>query len=225
MKEASQFQGASSRANRLSEHHKTRGETKVFFNEPLMSQTGCYLPIQMSAQEFRIAQVPLLIIILASCGTKVLLSTQVPQEMSQTDISRLSRNAMADLFNRSSNSPNNSCNPNRFIYALAGLLFTADSPHPFGGPKRRPGWALFCGKSPQDLLTYIIDEAFRVHWECRGNDAIRIVAVCANEAVELHDRRNKDVTDELVLKGLKKAGHIAWNGAYLMPKVLRYFRV
>ncbi|KAI8622082.1 hypothetical protein BC830DRAFT_1090708 [Chytriomyces sp. MP71] len=109
----------------------------------------------------------------------------------------------------------------RQIYALAGVLFCATKPLPFGGSKSKPGYAKYKGKGATTLLQFIISEAFSAAWAFKGRDAIDAVVRAANSVVEVHCAGHKDTIDELLLRGLRKAGHIKWAGEWHVPEALR----
>ncbi|KAJ3351927.1 hypothetical protein HDU83_008450 [Entophlyctis luteolus] len=156
--------------------------------------------------------------------------------------------------------------PDRLVYALAGILFTARSPLPFGGSKRYPGYAAFSGPTPDLLLRFIVTGAFSdmdttdfstiVHtgvsnslnssfdatmWATvqardysssqlavaqatRVSSCLEYVVHAANHVVTQHRLiGTKDECDELVLRGMQRAGHIAWSRSdWLIPQHLRF---
>ncbi|KAJ3021749.1 UNVERIFIED_CONTAM: hypothetical protein HDU68_009487 [Siphonaria sp. JEL0065] len=113
--------------------------------------------------------------------------------------------------------------PHRFIYCVAGRLFFAAAPLPFGGPRISPGFADFEGKDAEELLAFIISGAYKVYWNLRGRSALEAVVESVNNILDWHMRGMKDDLDELCLKGLKKAGHIEWFGGVDVPKHLRSY--
>ncbi|KAJ3063305.1 hypothetical protein HDU98_000872 [Podochytrium sp. JEL0797] len=104
--------------------------------------------------------------------------------------------------------------PYRLVYALAGRLFDAQSPTPFGGPsKATPGYAKFNGTNAQDLLKYIISETINT-----GNKSmVEYVAKAVNSLLDAHFSGDKERVDEQMLRGMKKAGHIQWHGQFVIP--------
>ncbi|KAJ3019321.1 UNVERIFIED_CONTAM: hypothetical protein HDU68_010722, partial [Siphonaria sp. JEL0065] len=62
--------------------------------------------------------------------------------------------------------------PDRILYIASGLVFVADSPLPFGGPKTLPGYVQYTGSTPQDLLEYIVSSAYKFYWGYRGKMAL-----------------------------------------------------
>ncbi|KAJ3235679.1 hypothetical protein HDU81_000240 [Chytriomyces hyalinus] len=113
--------------------------------------------------------------------------------------------------------------PSRLIYITAGLAFDAASPKPFGGPKTHPGYADFEGATVNSLLHYLVEASFKRYWTYRGREALDFVVRCVNQARELHYAGNADVLNELMLKGMKKAGHIPWNTTSVtIPEALRH---
>ncbi|KAI9338977.1 hypothetical protein BDR26DRAFT_1007939 [Obelidium mucronatum] len=112
---------------------------------------------------------------------------------------------------------NTRVNPSRLIYCLAGLLFYAWAPLPFGGPKASPGYASFTGATAYKLLQFIVNGSIAKYWEGRGRDALDLVVMSANKVLDLHSYGAKDVLDELLLKGMKKSGYISFYGAARIP--------
>ncbi|KAI8830394.1 hypothetical protein BJ741DRAFT_581430 [Chytriomyces cf. hyalinus JEL632] len=110
----------------------------------------------------------------------------------------------------------------RLIYITAGLMFTPASPMPFGGPKTRPGYTEYIGTTVVSLLLYLVESSFKRYWTCRGREALDFLVGCANKARNLHFAGDADVLNELMLKGIKKAGHIAWNKPVRIPEALRH---
>ncbi|KAI8828706.1 hypothetical protein BJ741DRAFT_625336 [Chytriomyces cf. hyalinus JEL632] len=110
----------------------------------------------------------------------------------------------------------------RCIYILAGFMFWPHSALPFGGPKGNPGFAQFNGDTPQDLLRFIVTGAVKKYRHMRGRDALDLVVGCANKVLELEQLGAKDVLDEYMLKGMKKAGHVPFFGASYIPPRLQH---
>ncbi|KAI8836925.1 hypothetical protein BJ741DRAFT_577710 [Chytriomyces cf. hyalinus JEL632] len=117
---------------------------------------------------------------------------------------------------------NSKISPSRLIYITAGLAFEPASPKPFGGPKIHPGYVEYGGTTVASLLQYLIESSFKRYWACRGREALDFVASCVNRARKLHYAGNADILNELMLKGMKKAGHIAWNKSATIPEALRH---
>ncbi|KAJ3253684.1 hypothetical protein HDU77_004440, partial [Chytriomyces hyalinus] len=111
---------------------------------------------------------------------------------------------------------------NRLIYITAGLMFTPAAPTPFGGSKTRPGYTEYIGTTVASLLLYLVESSFKRYWTCRGREALDFLVCCANKARQLHFAGDADVLNELMLKGIKKAGHIAWNKPVKIPEALRH---
>ncbi|KAJ3195429.1 hypothetical protein HDU82_002126 [Entophlyctis luteolus] len=110
----------------------------------------------------------------------------------------------------------------RLIYALAGTMFFAWAPMPFGGARSSPGFTTFSGASAADLLHYIVAESFAMYWQLKGRDALDFTVASANEVLDLHYRQDKENLDERMLKGMKKAGHIRWQGQNIIPAHLAH---
>ncbi|KAI9351978.1 hypothetical protein BDR26DRAFT_850155 [Obelidium mucronatum] len=111
----------------------------------------------------------------------------------------------------------------RLIYALAGILFNSKSPKPFGGPKMKSGFLNYCGTSPSDLLEYIITDAYKEASKSNSTKALKFVVNSVNRLTDLHFRGMKDEVDELMLRGMRKAGHIDWFKAANIPLRLKHF--
>ncbi|KAJ3224633.1 hypothetical protein HDU78_010866, partial [Chytriomyces hyalinus] len=111
---------------------------------------------------------------------------------------------------------------NRLIYITAGLMFTPAAPTPFGGSKTRPGYTEYIGTTVASLLLYLVESSFKRYWTCRGREALDFLVCCANKARKLHFVGDADGLNELMLKGIKKAGHIAWNKPVRIPEALRH---
>ncbi|KAJ3015522.1 UNVERIFIED_CONTAM: hypothetical protein HDU68_012693, partial [Siphonaria sp. JEL0065] len=116
---------------------------------------------------------------------------------------------------------NKKCHPHRLIYCTAGRLFFSAAPLPFGGPRINPGYTEFQGKDADELLTYIISAAYKVYWNSRGQAGLNVVVEVVNLVLDWQDQGLKDHLDELLMKGLKKAGHIEWFGPANVPVHLR----
>ncbi|KAI9328799.1 hypothetical protein BDR26DRAFT_41528 [Obelidium mucronatum] len=139
-----------------------------------------------------------------------------PADRSAMDLLTQSHAAILTCFK------NTQCHPHRFIYCLAGRLFFSAAPLPFGGPRKTPGYAAFEGEDPDQLLSFIIEAAFKVYWNARGRAGLEIIVETVNLILDWHKQRRKDELDELMLKGMKKAGHIPWFGASSILEPLRH---
>ncbi|TPX57435.1 hypothetical protein CcCBS67573_g09251 [Chytriomyces confervae] len=137
-------------------------------------------------------------------------------EKSRPSIIRESSLAIQSFFS------NSKVPPSRLIYITAGLAFEPTSPKPFGGPKTHPGYVEYDGKTVASLLEYLVESSFKRYWACRGREALDFVAGCVNRARKLHYAGNADILNELLLKGMKKSGHIAWNKSATIPEALRH---
>ncbi|KAI8607719.1 hypothetical protein BC830DRAFT_1157970 [Chytriomyces sp. MP71] len=114
-----------------------------------------------------------------------------------------------------------SIHSDRIIYALAGLIFTPKSPTPYGGPKLKPGYVLYKGNTPSSLLSWIVTQAYNQYWTTLDPAILPFLVQSFQRVVELVTRGERDSINEVMMKGLKKAGHIAWNGAAYLPPHLR----
>ncbi|TPX64951.1 hypothetical protein CcCBS67573_g08268 [Chytriomyces confervae] len=110
----------------------------------------------------------------------------------------------------------------RLIYITAGLMFDPASPLPFGGPKTQPGYVDYFGTTVTSLLRYLVGASFKWYWACRGRAALDFLARSVNKARKLHFAGNGDLLNKLMLKGMKKAGHIEWSGSVSIPEALRH---
>ncbi|TPX58336.1 hypothetical protein CcCBS67573_g09174 [Chytriomyces confervae] len=137
-------------------------------------------------------------------------------EKSRPSIIRKSSSAIQSFFS------NSKVSPSRLIYITAGLAFDPASPKPFGGPKTHPGYVEYDGTTVASLLQYLVESSFKRYWACRGREALDFVASCVNRARKLHYAGNADILNELMLKGMKKAGHIAWNKSATIPEALQH---
>ncbi|KAJ3384553.1 hypothetical protein HDU80_000906, partial [Chytriomyces hyalinus] len=117
---------------------------------------------------------------------------------------------------------NTAVSSSRLIYITAGLMFDPASPKPFGGPKLQPGYVDYVETTVLSLLQFLVVSSFRWYWACRGRDALDFLARSVNKARKLHLTGNADFLNELMLKGMKKAGHIQWSGPVRIPEFLRH---
>ncbi|KAI9346172.1 hypothetical protein BDR26DRAFT_122777 [Obelidium mucronatum] len=114
-------------------------------------------------------------------------------------------------------------NPGRLIYALAGACFHAKAPLPFGGRKATPGFAAFQGRTVQEVLVFIIEGMYTTHWKLGTKVVVKFVCDAVNRVVGLQKSGGcKDTLDELMMRGMKRSGHIDWFGAHYIPKWLRH---
>ncbi|KAI8609097.1 hypothetical protein BC830DRAFT_1208195 [Chytriomyces sp. MP71] len=112
--------------------------------------------------------------------------------------------------------------PHRFAYALAGLLFAPKSPAPFGGARMTPGYVSFTGPDAAALLPYIVQRTYASYATARERRVLDFVCRAVNRVLALHAAGLKDQLDERVMQGMRKAGHLPWTGAALMPEHLRH---
>ncbi|KAJ3075726.1 hypothetical protein HDU98_007118 [Podochytrium sp. JEL0797] len=110
----------------------------------------------------------------------------------------------------------------RLVYALAGKVFTPQSPRPFGGARSKPGYTAFNGLTPQALLQYIVTETYRVYTQTMAKGLLAFLARSVADVMEMQWAGMKDEIDECLLKGMKRAGHCAWFGAVYIPRRLRH---
>ncbi|KAI9347732.1 hypothetical protein BDR26DRAFT_854674 [Obelidium mucronatum] len=123
--------------------------------------------------------------------------------------------------------------PHRLIYCTAGIVFDPSSPVPFGGSRVNPGYTAFEGSSCDTLLEYLVSSAYTVFWNRYGQGTLEFLVDKLNQVVEFHGhlstdsgtaRRNKGMMDELMLQGMKRAGHIPWRKAVMIPQDLSDMR-
>ncbi|KAJ3075727.1 hypothetical protein HDU98_007119 [Podochytrium sp. JEL0797] len=112
--------------------------------------------------------------------------------------------------------------PDRLVYAVAGKLFCANSPLPFGGTKSKPGYTHFHGATTQALVEYIVSETYRVYFITQSSALLKFVRACVQSVVRMQRGNRKDAVDELVLRGMRRAGHVDWHGALYIPEWLRH---
>ncbi|KAI9328366.1 hypothetical protein BDR26DRAFT_874157 [Obelidium mucronatum] len=105
--------------------------------------------------------------------------------------------------------------PDRILYISTGLLFTAESPLPFGGPKTCPGYTQYTGSTTDHLFNYIVSSAYKSYWGYRGRTTLEF-------ALDLHHIGDKEKLDELLLKGMKRCGHVDWNKGIVIPERLMH---
>ncbi|KAJ3126035.1 hypothetical protein HK100_010468 [Physocladia obscura] len=107
------------------------------------------------------------------------------------------------------------------IYRIAGILFCHTAPEPFGGAKSHPGYWAYNGSTTRELLEFIVTVSYQSYWEWKGRFGIDAVVKSVNHALDLHDLigRNKNETDELVLRGMNRSGAVK---LYAIPLHLQY---
>ncbi|KAJ3069102.1 hypothetical protein HDU98_007830 [Podochytrium sp. JEL0797] len=109
----------------------------------------------------------------------------------------------------------------RLVYAVCGLLFFDGAPAPFGNTSASaPGFGVFCGKDADQLLAFVVSSAYKQYWAHGATNTLEAVAAAANNV--LLCARKKDLVDEMLLQGMRKAGHIDWERAALVPPALRH---
>ncbi|KAI8616875.1 hypothetical protein BC830DRAFT_1116151 [Chytriomyces sp. MP71] len=112
--------------------------------------------------------------------------------------------------------------PNRLLYIATGIIFDARSPPPFGGPKARPGYIAYKGRGALPLLQFILTSSFKWYISSRGPQALQFVVASINKALVLHRHRGRDFLNELMLRGMKRAGHIEWSKVARIPQSLQH---
>ncbi|ORY50343.1 hypothetical protein BCR33DRAFT_713159 [Rhizoclosmatium globosum] len=101
--------------------------------------------------------------------------------------------------------------PHRLTYCTAGLMFRATSPLPYGGSKQSPGYSEFLesDNSNNQLLEFLVH-------------ALNFLVESVNKVLALQVSGEKDVLDELLMKGMKKSGQIPWFGPAQIPAHLTH---
>ncbi|KAJ3075663.1 hypothetical protein HDU99_001494 [Rhizoclosmatium hyalinum] len=114
--------------------------------------------------------------------------------------------------------------PHRLTYCTAGLMFRATSPLPYGGSKQSPGYSEFLesDNSNNQLLEFLVSCAVKSYWKFRGAHALNFLVESVNKVLALQVSGEKDVLDELLMKGMKKSGQIPWFGPAQIPAHLRH---
>ncbi|KAI8616886.1 hypothetical protein BC830DRAFT_1080312 [Chytriomyces sp. MP71] len=134
---------------------------------------------------------------------------------SEQSILAVSCNAIVSYFSQARVSPN------RLLYIAISRIFDHQSPRPFGGKKSQPGYADYNGWSAHSLLEYTMTICFKWYWGYRGPVALQFVVEAVNNALVLHLEGNHGHLNELTLKGMKRAGHIDWCKAAMLPLELQ----
>ncbi|KAJ3058633.1 hypothetical protein HDU98_005271, partial [Podochytrium sp. JEL0797] len=159
----------------------------------------------------------LTLIISIDPSTNLLATLKIPHEsLHKPTISTESQQSILNLFSRAK------VHPDRLIYALAGILFRPESNFPFGGSKTQPGYAKFNGRNAEQLLDFIVTSAYKGFWMMKQEKILVSVVASVNRVLELHFSGEKDMVDELMMRGVKKAGHIDWFGAAFIPEHLKH---
>ncbi|KAJ3173350.1 hypothetical protein HK101_011067, partial [Irineochytrium annulatum] len=115
----------------------------------------------------------------------------------------------------------------RLIYALVGRVFSRLSPVPFGG-KLKPGFSSYTGTTPESCLDWMITKALEPPVRGRGRrgvlppgGALEWLVGEGNEVMRIERRGGKDEIDELLLRGMMRAGHFVMTGRAVIPMHLR----
>ncbi|KAJ3230309.1 hypothetical protein HDU81_004610 [Chytriomyces hyalinus] len=136
-----------------------------------------------------------------------------------TDLHQITRNTIVELYEILSKTH---AHPHRLIYALTGSIFTHKSPLPFGGSKTSPGYLKFVGPDAKTLLEFIIYQAYQFCDTFRDDRSLKQISTAINRVLAMQYRGMKDMLDELMLRGMKKAGHCNWFGAVYVPSHLSH---
>ncbi|KAJ3094833.1 hypothetical protein HK100_006003 [Physocladia obscura] len=132
---------------------------------------------------------------------------------------------------------NRNVHPDRLIYCLTGILFTHTSPNPFGGPRSNLGYWVYNGTTSLDLINFIVGAAYRAYMGMKGRQGLDAVVAGVNRVLELHNLVvveatgesdssggsgvKKNLTDELVLRGMNRSNHAEFYRVSLIPEHLR----
>ncbi|KAJ3098574.1 hypothetical protein HDU97_003919 [Phlyctochytrium planicorne] len=115
----------------------------------------------------------------------------------------------------------------RMIYALAGKVFILSAPKPLGG-KPSPGFKKFRGETAAELMTWMLDHAVEPPLSGRGRKKIapgtilKFIIDQANEVFQLKRSQEKDLLDDIVLRGMCRSGHLPdTGGRIIIPRYLR----
>ncbi|KAJ3115356.1 hypothetical protein HDU96_000783 [Phlyctochytrium bullatum] len=101
--------------------------------------------------------------------------------------------------------------PDRLVFALAGRILQPEAPRPFGG-KKNTGFAEFQGSTGEELMRWIVEKATEPPVSGRGRKraapgaALTHMVLHFNEVLGMHRGGVKDEVDEIVLKGMSRAG-------------------
>ncbi|KAJ3134853.1 hypothetical protein HK101_004312, partial [Irineochytrium annulatum] len=140
---------------------------------------------------------------------------------------------------------NNPCKRDRLVYALAGQVFTLKAPHPFGGAKKDAGFLHFDGRTVDDVLFFIVSGMFAASpakatkkrkpsvkpkpTAAGGMDpnatplppSFTFVIACLNDVIDIFLSDEKDEMDQLVVRGMVRAGHLSEEGRMWLPRDVR----
>ncbi|KAJ3143920.1 hypothetical protein HK101_002947 [Irineochytrium annulatum] len=140
---------------------------------------------------------------------------------------------------------NNPCKRDRLAYALAGQVFKLKAPHPFGGQKKDAGFLHFDGHNVDDVLSFIVSGMFATSpakarkkkkpsakpkpSAAGGIDAdatplppsFAFVIACLNDVIDIFLSDEKDEMDQLVVRGMVRAGHLSEEGRIWLPRNVR----
>ncbi|KAJ3072047.1 hypothetical protein HDU99_002284, partial [Rhizoclosmatium hyalinum] len=145
-----------------------------------------------------------------------LLLTACPNKLAPAEIVSETIASIYYLFNQAQ------CHNERLIYALCGHVFSPSAPPPHGGPRLKPGYINYGGQTPKDLLEYMVASSYEMYWYCKDKKVLEFIVISVNKVLAMQFRGQKDVIDERLLQGLKRAGHIDWHGAAIIPEYLSH---
>ncbi|KAI8837513.1 hypothetical protein BJ741DRAFT_163524 [Chytriomyces cf. hyalinus JEL632] len=157
-------------------------------------------------------------LILSLVNDKKLIVSPTSPTYPQESIIRDSFTGIISLFSQLNVSPH------RLIYIAAGFMFQPQSALPYGGSKRNPGYLEYTGRDVDSLLWFLVSAAFKWYWRYRGREGIDFLTHSMNHTLLLHGNGEKDFLDEMVMKGMMKAGHLERSKSTVIPENLRFVR-
>ncbi|KAJ3025762.1 UNVERIFIED_CONTAM: hypothetical protein HDU68_006725 [Siphonaria sp. JEL0065] len=152
----------------------------------------------------------------SDAATAPALDPLCPKKIDPLDIVKDSLNSIYTLFKSSQ------AHLERLLYASVGVIFVPSAPPPHGGPRLTPGYTNYGGQTPKDLLEYVLSGSYEMYWYTRDKKILDFVASSINKVMAMQYRNMKDAMDERVLQGLRKAGHIEWHGAAVIPEYMAH---
>ncbi|KAI8622115.1 hypothetical protein BC830DRAFT_1076690 [Chytriomyces sp. MP71] len=106
-------------------------------------------------------------------------------------------------------------NKDRLVYAVIGMLLTSQAPAPFGGMQN--AFASLQFSTASEFLSEIVTRGFRHYWVRKDRKIIKCIVSYANKALHFQAVGLKDQLDELMMKGMKRCGHLKFQGLVMIP--------